>query len=284
MPLILVRYGEIGLKSQKVKRLFENALASNIRSMLARDNITAGVWPEFGRIYVRAEGDEKNALSALRRVFGITSMSPVVETTSKPEDIMKIAVERSKHLTKDKSFAVRCKRTGNHEYSSQELAAQVGDAVNNATGASVNLDNPDFEISLDVRDKKSYVFTERIRCAGGMPLGTQGMVVARVCSEIDMLAAWLLMKRGAEAIVAGNPKYFEILEKWGLKNSIKIEMHSYAELEKLALENGGDAIVIGEKFNGLKFKEKETALPILRPLVGMSDDWIERKIVSIKNQ
>ncbi|MDD5503478.1 MAG: THUMP domain-containing protein, partial [Candidatus Thermoplasmatota archaeon] len=231
-----------------------------------------------------ADAGEEKTMGTLRRVFGITSMSPVTETTSKPEGIIKVALELSKNLTKDKSFGIRCKRTGNHDYSSQQLAAQVGDAVNNATGASVNLENPDFEISLDVRDKKAYIFTERVRCAGGMPLGTQGIVIARICNENDLLAAWLLMKRGAEAIAAGNAKYFEILEKWGLNHSIKVEMPSYGELEKLALENNADAIVVGEKFGELKSKQKETALPILRPLVGMGDEWIQRKISSIKSQ
>lgn len=332
MTLILVRYGELALKSRNVRRIFENALASNIRSMLNRDGIKAEVRPEFGRIYVQigenrdsgintresefgigksgrrtapagasalsdlrsathcaAEFRTPNselcdmAIASLRRVFGITSISPVTETTSKPEDIIAVALATAKNLTKEKSFAVRCRRTGKHEYSSQQLAAQVGDAVNNATGARVDLENPDFEISFDVRDKKAFVFTEKIRCSGGMPLGTQGRVIARMQSESDMLAAWLMMKRGVELIAVGHPKYFEMLEKWGLKHSIKIETSSYGELEKLALENGADAIVIGEKFDDLKFKEKGATLPILRPLVGMSDDWIKRKIVSIKS-
>ncbi len=288
MALILVRYGELALKSHKVRRIFENALAANIRTMLGSAGIRAKVWPEFGRVYVRTEGIEgggdDNATTALRRVFGITSISTVTETTAAPADIMAAALSASKTLTKEKIFAVRCKRTGNHEYSSQQLAAQVGDAINNATGARVDLDSPDFEISIDVRDKKAFVFTEKIRCAGGMPLGTQGIVLARVCSESDLLAAWLMMKRGAEVIAAGKTEYSITLEKWGLKHSIKIEMHSYTELEKLALENNADAIVVGEKFEELKSTREEASLPILRPLVGMGDEWIERKIVAIKNQ
>ena len=284
MSLVLVRYGELALKSRKVRRIFENALAANIRAMLGRDGIKAEVWPEFGRIYVSYDGDEHKTVAALRRVFGITSISPVTETTSKPEDIIKAALGLSNNISNKKSFAVRCHRTGSHEYSSQQLAAQVGDAINNATGALVNLNSPDFEIAIDVRDKKAFVFTGKIGCAGGMPLGTQGIVLARVCSENDLLAAWLMMKRGAEAVAAGHPKYFEILEKWGLKRSIKIEISSYAELEKLALENNADAIVVGEKFADLRSAREESSLPIMRPLVGMDDDWIERKIAAIKSQ
>ncbi len=284
MALILVRYGELALKSHKVRRIFENALAANIRTMLGSAGIRAKVWPEFGRVYVRTEGIEggggDNVTTALRRVFGITSISTVTETTAAPADIMAAALSASKTLTKEKSFAVRCKRTGNHEYSSQQLAAQVGDAINNATGARVDLDSPDFEISIDVRDKKAFVFTEKIRCAGGMPLGTQGKVVARLQNENDVVAAWLIMKRGAETIAAGNSKYFEPLVAWGLNYSIKVETLSYADLEKLALENGADAIVTGETLDELEELEK-TSLPILRPLVGMSEERIAAKAKSI---
>jgi thiamine biosynthesis protein ThiI len=83
---------------------------------------------------------------------------------------------------------------------------KCGDAVwkmleSKGFSPSVDLTNPDREIFVEMRQSKSYVFTETVEGVGGLPLGTQGKMVSLVSGGIDSpVATWLMMKRGIEVI------------------------------------------------------------------------------------
>ena len=72
-------------------------------------------------------------------------------------------------LNKEKSFAIRVTRTGNHDFSSQDVAVKIGNAIVKATKATVNLIKPDFELFIEIRNDNSFIFTEKIRGTGGLP-------------------------------------------------------------------------------------------------------------------
>ena len=75
----LLKYGEIGIKG-KNRGAFEDALAANVRSALARVEGDFRVYKEQGRIYVDAEEgpfDEDEAIAALQRVFGLVGICRV---------------------------------------------------------------------------------------------------------------------------------------------------------------------------------------------------------------
>ena len=100
-------------------------------------------------------------------------------------------------------FAIKCRRVGKHDFTSQEMAAHCGGVVRDRILAPVDLTNPDLTIFVEVRDDDTYIFHEKIRGPGGLPLGTQGKVVLFCFSSgIDSpVAAYLMMKRGCEVIV-----------------------------------------------------------------------------------
>ena len=63
--------------------------------------------------------------------------------------------------------------------------------------AGVDLETPDLEIFVEVRDNRVYFFTSKIRGPGGLPLGSEGKLTALVSGGIDSpVAAWSMMKRG----------------------------------------------------------------------------------------
>ena len=75
----LVKYAEIGIKG-KNRYLFEDALIRQMEYVLKPVEGTFHVTKEQGRIYVLTEGDfdYEEALEALKRVFGIAYICPVV--------------------------------------------------------------------------------------------------------------------------------------------------------------------------------------------------------------
>ena len=199
--LIIVRYGEIGLKSLKIRSKFEKKLIKNIKAATDCD-----VDRNQGRIYIFPK-DFFDALEKLKMVFGVVSYSPAVSTYSTFEDIDKVLSKYTKTLINDgildenTKFAIRYRRVGKHDFSSQEMAGYCGGVVKRQIKSPVDLSNPDLTIFVEIRDDDAYIYHEKIQGSGGLPLGTQGKVVVLLSSGIDSpVAAYMMMKRGCEVI------------------------------------------------------------------------------------
>jgi thiamine biosynthesis protein ThiI len=206
LDAILVRYGEIGIKSDRVRSRYERTLVNNIRKMLSFRVIQYdAVVRDFGRIFVKTHDVE--AAQAVACVFGVVSTSPVQTTAATLESISSAAVRiASPLLTDEQSFGIRARRTGTHDFSSKDIGEVVGRAIKKATGASVQLSKPDLQLFIEVRSNNAYLYTEVIPGVGGLPLGTQGKIIALISGGLDSpVAAWLMMKRGCTIV----PVFFD---------------------------------------------------------------------------
>ena len=199
--LIIARYGEIGIKSPKIRSRFERKLVKNIKATFECE-----VERNQGRIYIFPK-DFEEGIEKLNRVFGVVSYSPATSTQANYESIDETLGQYTRELIleglidENTKFAIKCRRVGTHEFTSQEMAAHCGGVVRNVVLAPVDLTNPDLTIFVEIRDDDAYIFHEKIRGPGGLPLGTQGKVVVLLSSGIDSpVAAYLMMKRGCEVI------------------------------------------------------------------------------------
>ena len=106
--LIIARYGEIGLKSPKIRSRFEKKLVKNIRATFECEVIR-----NQGRIYIKPE-DFNEAIKKLNRVFGIVSYSPATSTKATYEDIDETLANYTQELIDAKildentKFAIKC--------------------------------------------------------------------------------------------------------------------------------------------------------------------------------
>lgn len=197
MNTILIRYGEIFLKGNN-RGYFESALAKNIRTAL--ENFTF----KFVRVQNRFlledydEAYETDIIDKLTKIFGIHSVSVAVKVKSTEEELEKAAVL----MMKDKSgtFRVTVNRADKRiQKSSMELAAQLGGAVLESNpNLTVNLHVFDTDLYVDIRENGlSYLFTDKIMGAGGMPVGTAGAGMVLLSGGIDSpVAAYMMAKRG----------------------------------------------------------------------------------------
>ena len=199
--LIIARYGEIGLKSPKIRSRFERKLVKNIEATFECD-----VERNQGRIYIHPQ-DFDDGIEKLNRVFGVVSYSPATSTKTTYEQIDETLTAYVKELVSEglidenTKFAIKCRRVGTHDFTSQEMAAHCGGVVRKVVLAPVDLTNPDLTIFVEVREGDTYIFHEKIKGPGGLPLGTQGKVVVLLSSGIDSpVAAYLMMKRGCEVV------------------------------------------------------------------------------------
>ncbi len=198
--LVMARYGELFLKSEPVKRHFIGMLLRNMGKALSASGLSCHFETPRGRILIH--GDHPEAIAdVVSRIFGIVDVSICSRTSSRLEDICEEAVSlASASLHAGMSFAVRAKRQQKTGPDSQELGTLIGSAVyDHIPGLEVDLDTPDYELFVEVRDFGGLVYSSRIAGPGGLPWGTQGRVLALLSSGIDSpVASWLMMKRGCE--------------------------------------------------------------------------------------
>ncbi|MHA1938953.1 MAG: tRNA sulfurtransferase, partial [Candidatus Thorarchaeota archaeon] len=198
---VLVRYGEIGIKSKQTRRRMEGLLIKHIKSAMREAGAKfSKIRKEYGRIFIVTEMTEEASRIA-SNIFGVVSVSPVVVIESELDAILETGLEMARvSFAKNKSFAVGSRRVGTHDYSSQDVREKLGAAI--LTGLpelelSVDLTSPDQSIYVEVRNQSAYLFTDTVDGVGGMPTGSQGKVVCTLSSGLDSpIAAFKVMKRG----------------------------------------------------------------------------------------
>ncbi|MHA2002820.1 MAG: tRNA uracil 4-sulfurtransferase ThiI [Candidatus Thorarchaeota archaeon] len=198
---VLVRYGEIGIKSKQTRRRMEDLLIKHIKSAMREVDVKfTKVRKEYGRIFIVTEMTEEASRIA-SNIFGVVSVSPVVVIESDLDSILETGVEMARRsFAKNKSFAVGSRRVGTHDYSSQDVREKLGASILKSLPElelSVNLTSPEQSLYVEVRNKSAYLFTDTIAGVGGMPSGSQGKVVCTLSSGLDSpIAAFKVMKRG----------------------------------------------------------------------------------------
>lgn len=291
--IILIRYGELSLKSAYVRKYFESILVRNIKQALTQEKIKGMITKDRGRIYLHTD-DIPRSYVMLRRIFGIVSISPAVETTAQPKNISTVALEFAREsLSKRKSFAIRASRTGTHPFTSQDIVVKIGNDIVKETHAPVDLTNPDVELFIEIRDKKAFLFTEKIKGVGGLPRGTQGTVLALIDTPESVLAAWYLMHRGCNVVFINTRKTREntlrnTLKKWYIVPEIILISPSgqrfHEQLEKIAKEHHCEALITGHTLEKpkstieiiAKWKHQST-IPLLTPLIAMNSNEIRAR-------
>lgn len=209
---VIVRFtGELWLKKVWTRKFYEKRLARNIKQTLKHYRIEyVELVRRHGRFYLKT----KSALEAsniLARVFGISSVSPGIETSSEFDNIIQKSLQLAEiSLKKGNTFAVRCKRVGNQDYSSADVQKILGQKIHDTFGKEldlrVDLSNPDVVLGVEIRDNQAFVYLHTIDAVGGMPLGVQPRLVGLFSGGIDSaVGMWLVMKRGCPVV----PIYFD---------------------------------------------------------------------------
>jgi len=203
MGLILLRYGELALKGGN-RIAFLRRLRQNVRAALKAHGLSGEVTSVERRVYVRTDQVEE-ALDPLSRVFGLVSISPVVEARHDIESITQVAMEEARvaGVSPGVSFRVRARRSDkSFPFTSPEINRLVGGTIHDALQGKVDLsDNADVTIGIEVSREEALIFARTIPAPGGLPLGIEGRVVALLSGGIDSpVAAWMMMKRGCWVI------------------------------------------------------------------------------------
>jgi thiamine biosynthesis protein ThiI len=192
---VLLKFGELALKGRNRPR-FVGALERNLRRLTA-DLGPLEIRHRGGVFIVTVDVPEDALIERCLRLPGVSVVQPGVRCERDATAAANAAVE----LLRDRpgrTFAVRAsRRDKDFPLRSIELARLLGDAVRVRLGLDVDLGEPDLELFVEVDSKELLVSAQRLRAAGGLPVGVSGRALVLLSGGIDSpVAAYRMMKRG----------------------------------------------------------------------------------------
>ena len=198
---ILKLFPEIMVKGSSAKRQMVGQLYNNLLLMLGRFSEDISVKKFSDKIEVVTPIDLVNQVRQL--LLDTPGIEQVLEALQFDKmntlDEIKVKVgEVTHHEIEGKTFVVRAKRSGTHDFRSTELEQTVGGymlATYLANG--VDLHNPEVTIRIELINNQLNIITTKHVGLAGFPLGTQGDILSLMSGGFDStIASYLSMKRG----------------------------------------------------------------------------------------
>ncbi len=197
--IILVKYGEIILKGLN-RHSFEDLLIRNIKASIKP--VDAEIWRAQATIYVDVKNPDEidDVVESLKKVFGIVA---IIKAYVLSKDIEKLK-EEAKECLKDEltgaySFKVEAKRADKkYPLTSPEICYELGGYLSEAyPEVKVDVKNPEKTVTVEVRETNIYLYCNRIKGLGGMPVGSNSKAMLLLSGGIDSpVAGYMVAKRG----------------------------------------------------------------------------------------
>ncbi|PKF60995.1 tRNA 4-thiouridine(8) synthase ThiI [Psychromonas sp. psych-6C06] len=204
MKFIVKLFPEIMMKSKPVRKRFSKMLQGNIRNVLRNYDDDVKVILEWDKIIVRSDNDsvenKETLIHMLASTPGIAHFLEVNETAfTDLHDAYEQTKERVADTLDGKTFCVRVKRIGKHEFSSIEAERYIGGGLNQNTDAiGVKLKGQDVTVQLEINNDKLFFIDKRHAGLGGFPLGSQESVLSLISGGFDSgVSSYQFIKRGA---------------------------------------------------------------------------------------
>ncbi|MCK6265328.1 tRNA 4-thiouridine(8) synthase ThiI [Vibrio sp. ZSDE26] len=203
MKFIVKPHPEIFVKSDSVRKRFTRILECNIRNVLQSRTESVAVFNRRDHIEVTAQTDQfyKETLEVLTHTPGIHHSLEVQQSEFKDlHDIYEQVLELNRPNIEGKTFSVRAKRRGKHEFTSIELERYVGGGLNQAVeSAKVKLTKPEVTVKVEIANEKLNQVIARHKGLGGFPLGTQEDLLSLISGGFDSgVSSYLHIKRGSK--------------------------------------------------------------------------------------
>jgi thiamine biosynthesis protein ThiI len=203
MKFIVKPHPEIFVKSESVRKRFTRILECNLRNIIQRKTESVAVFNRRDHIEVTSESDQyyPEVLTILTQTPGIHHVLEVQQSEfNDMHHIYEQVLELSRSKIEGKTFVVRVKRRGKHDFTSIELERYVGGGLNQAVeSAKVKLQNPQVTVNLEIAGDKLNQVIARHKGLGGFPLGTQEDVLSLISGGFDSgVSSYLHIKRGSK--------------------------------------------------------------------------------------
>ena len=249
----IIRYGEIAIKG-KNRHLFERFLVDNIKKMLLKYKLYFNkIERVYGRMILFSDDDCSNCL---KNIFGIVSFSLALKS---------LDINEALKFYTGGSFRVSTQRISkDYPFTSQEMNEKIGGMIIKQTGAKVDLKNFDCEIGVEIIGKDFFFFNKRMKGLGGLPVGVEGKVGVYCEGKESLVAAYLIMKRGCEALFFGKNIDVSLLDKYTPYD------------QKISKNTPKNIVAIITQDTIKKLRKHDFKMTVLRPLIGLDDGQIKK--------
>ena len=196
---ILIAFGEIFLKSEGVRKLFQKKLEKNICFFLDKKGIDFKIDPSRERIFISTKEIDK-AMPEIRKIFGIVwiAKSSYFPEIGLEEFSTFVDENYEKWIKKDETFGIRFRMEKNIL---KEDRDDVIKRIAKNIKRKVDLTNPQIEIFVEIRREGTFLYFKKQKGAGGFPIGSSGRILSLLSGGIDSpVASYLIAKRGAENV------------------------------------------------------------------------------------
>lgn len=203
MHFIVKLFPEITIKSSPVRKRLTRQVRDNVRRLLRPLDERIDVQRDWEKLDIVVPDDRDDLAGDIAEVLATT---PGIAKFSRVEALPLVSLDdiRDRVVASwgprlaGKTFCVRVKRTGSHDFSSMDVERHVGAGLYElGVGAGVRLRNPDLVVPIEIRADKVFLLQETRQGLGGFPLGSQDSVVSLISGGFDStVASYLTMKRG----------------------------------------------------------------------------------------
>lgn len=204
MKFIVKLQAEITIKSRPVRKRFTKILESNIKNVLRRVDEQVTTRMNWDNVEVNTKDNSpenrERLVDALKSIPGVPMFLEVQQTPfTDLHDIFEKTLAVHAKTIENKSFCVRVKRTGTHEFNSLKIEQYVGGGLNQAVdSARVQLRKPEVTIRLEVKNNDLFIVTQRHQGLGGFPIATQEDVLSLMSGGFDSgVASYQMIKKGS---------------------------------------------------------------------------------------
>lgn len=206
MHFIVKVFPEIIIKSPPVRKKFIKQLRDNLRVLLANLGVAIDVQRDWEKIEIRCpEADTQitaQVADVLARTPGIANFALIHDyPLGDLDSIFQNTLRHWRDQLAGKTFCVRAKRVGKHDFSSVQVEQYVGGGLlHNSDAKGVSLHKPDITVPLEIKDGRLWVLTSKTQGLGGFPLGAQDPVLSLISGGFDStVSTYLCIKRGLRA-------------------------------------------------------------------------------------
>ncbi len=235
---VLIRYGEVALKGgnrHHFERILMRRIKEKVSDLMDPDIKSKGgllimdITKEINDLNETKKNDFLGRLrSKLLSVFGIDSISFALITKPNLSYIIDAAPGFVEQLRRDRAintFKVEAKRSDkSFPAKSPEIASKVGAGILKAVkNIGVDVHNPDLIVNVNVRNENAYIYEDRIRGQGGLPLGACGKGLLLLSGGIDSPVAGFLMARRGMSISAVHFNSYPYTSKRALDKVMRLK-------------------------------------------------------------
>lgn len=222
---ILKFFSEIMIKGPKAKREMIGQLYNNLRTILFKISEDIDIKKLSDKMEIVCSVTIVDQVR--EKLLSTSGIELVLEATqfdniNTIDEIKVIVNEQMAKSVENKTFVVRVKRSGKHEFNSTEIERIVGGHIlANSNAKGVDLQTPEVTLNLELIHNQLNIITTRHKGLSGFPLGTSGEIISLMSGGFDStVASYLMMKRGIKT-------HFIFFNLGGIAHEIGVKQVAY---------------------------------------------------------